>query len=272
MPLKLNVGDSWKSLSSIKINISDTWKTAERALINIGDSWKQFYYRLFIPTSSTRLYYKLENNVTDSSGNGYNGTASNITYTTALIPTSSYSASFLSGSTSTITGPNNTEFGYSGDFTVSVWIKPMGVASSYRGVVSRRLQNDSIGWTCGMYQTAVGRYSLIFSTAGGGSYYEIWSSDGGANYIPILTGTTYLATYVRTSATLQIYVNGLLNRQQTYGSILDCSTAATLYIGRTRQSAGEQYNGYMDDIIVENRAWSANEILTYYTGNKFYTS
>lgn len=272
MPLKINVGDQWKDVSSMRINVGDSWKNVVTSWINIGDSWKKCYYSGFNITSNTRLYYKLDNNVNDSSGNSYNGTASNITYTTALHPLSTYSSSFLSGSTSTITGTSNAEFGFSGDFTVSAWIRPTGIASGYRGIVSRRLQNDSIGWTCAMYQTSAGKYSLTFSTAsiaGGGTYYEIWSADGGSNYTEILTGNTYLSTFVRTSTTLQIYVNGLLNHQQTYASALNCACTANLYVGRTRQFSGEQYNGLMDDIIIENRAWSSNEILTYYNGNKY---
>ena len=43
MPAKINIGDSWKSISAIKINIGDVWKTVTKGWVNIGDSWKVFY-------------------------------------------------------------------------------------------------------------------------------------------------------------------------------------------------------------------------------------
>lgn len=40
MPLKINIGDSWKDVKAVKINIGDTWKDVKSMKINIGDTWK----------------------------------------------------------------------------------------------------------------------------------------------------------------------------------------------------------------------------------------
>jgi hypothetical protein len=40
---KINIGDSWKTVSGIKINVGDSWKTVTKAQINIGDSWKTIF-------------------------------------------------------------------------------------------------------------------------------------------------------------------------------------------------------------------------------------
>ena len=41
--MKLQIGDSWKSVEGAKINIGDSWKTIDGAKINIGDSWKTIF-------------------------------------------------------------------------------------------------------------------------------------------------------------------------------------------------------------------------------------
>ena len=47
MGVKINIGDTWKTVSDIKINIGDAWKTAAGGWINIGDSWKKFWPTTF---------------------------------------------------------------------------------------------------------------------------------------------------------------------------------------------------------------------------------
>lgn len=41
--MQINIGDTWKDVSSMKINIGDVWKDVAGAWINIGDSWKLIY-------------------------------------------------------------------------------------------------------------------------------------------------------------------------------------------------------------------------------------
>lgn len=43
IPLKINIGDSWKESSAIKINIGDSWKEVVGIQQNIGDSWKTVF-------------------------------------------------------------------------------------------------------------------------------------------------------------------------------------------------------------------------------------
>lgn len=40
---QINIGDSWKAVSSMQINIGDSWKAVSAAKINIGDSWKTIF-------------------------------------------------------------------------------------------------------------------------------------------------------------------------------------------------------------------------------------
>ena len=51
MPVKINIGDSWKEVAAVKINIGDTWKDVVDMPINIGDSWK--VGNLIVPEAPT---------------------------------------------------------------------------------------------------------------------------------------------------------------------------------------------------------------------------
>lgn len=41
--MKINIGDSWKTVEEIKINVGDSWKTVTKIQINIGDVWKTIF-------------------------------------------------------------------------------------------------------------------------------------------------------------------------------------------------------------------------------------
>ncbi len=40
---QINIGDSWKAISTMQINIGDSWKAIASAQINIGDAWKSIF-------------------------------------------------------------------------------------------------------------------------------------------------------------------------------------------------------------------------------------
>ena len=40
IPIKINIGDTWKDVDAVKINIGDSWKTVVGIQQNIGDTWK----------------------------------------------------------------------------------------------------------------------------------------------------------------------------------------------------------------------------------------
>lgn len=41
--MKENVGDTWKSISSLKENVGDVWKNLNHLYENVGDVWKQIF-------------------------------------------------------------------------------------------------------------------------------------------------------------------------------------------------------------------------------------
>ena len=60
------------------------------------------YQSSYIPTANTKLYYKLNGGATDDSGNGNNGTATNVTYVDGRF---GQGASFAGNTGSYITSP-----------------------------------------------------------------------------------------------------------------------------------------------------------------------
>ena len=41
--IKVNIGDTLKSVDAVKINIGDSWKNVDSAQVNIGDNWKSIF-------------------------------------------------------------------------------------------------------------------------------------------------------------------------------------------------------------------------------------
>lgn len=79
------------------------------------------YQSSYIPTVNTQLYYKLNGGATDDSGNGNNGTATNVTYVDGRF---GQGASF-NGASSYIQASNNSTLkpSSSATKTISLWFK-----------------------------------------------------------------------------------------------------------------------------------------------------
>ena len=41
--MKLNVGDSWKTVTAVKVNVGDSWKPVTKVQVNVGDTWKEVF-------------------------------------------------------------------------------------------------------------------------------------------------------------------------------------------------------------------------------------
>lgn len=118
-----------------------------------------------ISTTSLRFYYKFNNNVNDSSGNGYNATATNLDYGTGRNSDFLQTASIRLAPDSSATGSNiymeNSTFTMSAagvPFTISAWVK----LRSYNNANTGRA-------VCGKYQTG---------SPSGGFDFRFWSYTG----------------------------------------------------------------------------------------------
>jgi hypothetical protein len=82
------------------------------------------------PIANT-AYYKLNGNANDSSGNGYNGTTSNVTYAAGRFG----QATVFNGTNSVVTLPGNTSISQENNFSLSLWVKPNGFPNAYNTLI-----------------------------------------------------------------------------------------------------------------------------------------
>ena len=110
-----------------------------------GTAWKNFVNKTPCTTDNAAYpvantaYYKLNNNPNDSSGNGYNGTASNVTYAAGKFD----DAAAFNGSSSEINLGTSSNFSITttGALSGSMWVKTTDTSTSY--LISKA--NDASG-------------------------------------------------------------------------------------------------------------------------------
>lgn len=197
------------------------------------------------PTSNTYAYYPLTENANDYSGNNRNLTAASaITYSEsnwAYLPNSAH--------TWMVEWFNITT---SWTWTFSWWQKTIAVRDGdcrgidiYWGASSRRLF------------TAWNSNTQTFNRSNSNTF---WSTTETAN-------VWYLNTVTLNNGTLTSYVNGV---QLSSGSVATGYTSSYFRWGQEyNNGANRQLYGYLKDIIIENKVWTATEISDYYNSVKW---
>lgn len=211
--------------------------------------------------STTKLLLHLNGNSTDSSGNGNNGTSTNITY--SLANGKFGQGAGFNGSSSKITIPSNSSLNFgSGNRTINVWMK---TSATTEGRLYNNRNNSSTWWSLGYNYTAASTPSINFEAANAyPSKYKLFSSPA------INNGTYNLYTLVISGSNLSIYVNASLGASDTWTPFSTDGANTTNYIGAYADGStfAELFNGSIDELILENRAWSAQEVAKYYTHTK----
>lgn len=195
----------------------------------------------------TKLLLHLNGNSTDSSGNSNSGTDTAITYSQAN-GKFGQGAGF-NGSSSKIDCGNVNSF--TGDFTMSVWSKIGAAGEMYfisKVSANGTDQNLQFGFTNNNY-LLLGFYSddLIYSTTD--SETGVWHN--------------YIATYNYTAKTKTLYKDGKYLTSANGSGNPNFGTAS-LVLGYN-SGLTKWFNGSIDEVIIENRAWSASEVKKYYT-------
>jgi len=195
-------------------------------------------------SGTTKLLLHLNGNSTDDSGNSNNGTDTSITYSQAN-GRFGQGAGF-NGSSSKITlttNPNPTIF------TFSFWCKISGgsvIGSNTTGQGNLNIQTTPLNGTIILIKSGL----VIIGTSNTGSTFSnIW--------------TNFIITYNQTTGVFNFYRDG---KPYGSGTNIQTLTSATLNLGRN--DSGEWLSGALDEVILENVAWTPAQIAKYYTMTK----
>jgi len=214
-------------------------------------------------SGTTKLLLHLNGDSTDSSGNGNNGTDTDITWVDGKF---GKCASFRSNYDSYINVPN---LGIgTNDFTINFIIKPANFVDGNCYYFSANASSHP--WNeLRLLQAPVTSAGLRVNHYNGSTDLALE-----VNQSKISTTQFNYITVTRISDTLSIYVNGNLEASGTGWSGRNCSGGYRQMIGKINDAtAGDSFYGLMDECIVELGGWSAEEVKKYYTQSRgFYAT
>jgi len=220
----------------------------------------------FLPSSSTKLCLHLNGNSLDSSSSGNNGTDTSITYSQAN-GRFGQGAGFngqTSGASKIVTTDTDVDY-----ITLSVWVysKRSNPGSAKGDIV---ISKDGVNG--GSNTRAYGLYfswnSNVFSIN-----LEIWNTSATgvsvvSNDVSINKWHNIVVTF--DGSKVKLYVDGVFkNETNLSGTIRNISDKITLGESNENQtgSNGSAFLGNIDEVIIVNRAWSAEEVKKYYTNS-----
>jgi len=193
----------------------------------------------------TKGLYHLNGDANDSSWNWNNGTATNVSYVAGRLW--SQCASFNGSSSKIVTGNCN----YWTRLTVSVWLKP---ASSTQTLFARAVESN-VSWGFAINTTAANNW--------------VWSiASVNTVEIPIANNVWQHLVFTYDWAYNTLYNNWVQStpRANTTDPTL---TNAPIYIWEYVLWGNYYFNWLIDEVIIENRAWSAIEVKKQYTYQKW---
>jgi fibronectin type 3 domain-containing protein len=207
-----------------------------------------------VPTEKTARY-AFEGDAQDSTGNGFDGTATALTYVTGRI--GAQAAQFDGTSSSVSIPPVVTD-----DFTVAMWVKTTDTAGSAGGQwwSGKGLVDGEIGGGGPDWGTSIvnGKFVLGVGSASGDTTLasSVNVDDGAWHHLA--------ATRDNTTGAMQVYVDGVLRGSGT-GPTGSRTWPTVLRIGSI-QTGNNFLNGTIDDVRLHSRILTASEIATLAAG------
>jgi len=215
-------------------------------------------------TSNLVLYYDPSNplsysgsgtTINDLSGNGLNGSMSNITFTS---PYFSYN-----GSSSQVSVADNSllEPG-SGDWTIEFWVNHSVIAGASRVLIAKTDGGNSADWGYGLR-----------TISNGNTYMEIGN---GSTSITTPTSTLNINTWYQVvgvwtnvaSNSFSLYINGSLIGTNSHSVTSIKNTTSPLYIGSFNGGQFAQWlNGRMGVVRMYNKSLTGSEVLQNYNND-----
>jgi hypothetical protein len=217
----------------------------------------------------TKGLWHLNGNSTDSSGNGNNGTDSNITYGLAY-GKFGQGASF-NGSSSVI---QTAAWSPPGNYTISMWINADTLPAS------------------GGFMSLFCNYDVPTTLQDRGIDLRLYNDNGTQKIqtlhgIPVSSGSSALLSYSTTLSTSTWYLLNVVYNGTTVKLYLNANEVATAnmavnipaivkltnignfgYYTTSKTTLSRYFNGSIDEVIVENRAWTAEQVKKYYSASK----
>jgi hypothetical protein len=201
--------------------------------------------------SGLMAYYSFDNDVIDHSSHGNNGTSYN---NPVWMQGHVNQGMYFNGSTDFVTVPNSASLAITDQLTLSAWIKPEAGHYWYRIVGKANSGSSDNDWVLGV-------------ALSGGIYFAIWK--GGAQYSIdgqndlILNEWNHVAG-VWDGSIIRVYWNGALQSETVAVSPPVNSSPSPLIIGKKPDNS-YFFKGTIDEVMVFNRALSANEVKSLYT-------
>lgn len=219
---------------------------------------------LWAGSAITKWLYHLNWDANDSSGNGNNWTASNVTRVDWKI--GSLAGSF-NGSSSQIQTANN--WWITGALTISCWCKADVLTNNYISVAWQRSNAPNNRW----YYYVWVRYDSINLNAGFGIGNTAGNTVLANSWVLLSTNVRYnlvwTFTWDTTTNWIKIYINWEFKWQTTFVWSVPTTTYEH-YIGCARNWwVVDRFDWIIDEVIIENRAWTPVEVQKYYTNAKW---
>jgi hypothetical protein len=152
---------------------------------------------------------------------------------------------YLDGTGDYVLIPDNTNFTFSGDFTIECWAYPK-TSGAATGFISKRA-NDSTAYGGINVDLSSLTPSLLASTTG-----SSWAITNGTSSIPLVLNSWNHFAITRSGTTVNMWVNGIKGYTATLSGALNNSTASWALGARAANGPGTLFTGYIGDFRVTN--------------------
>jgi hypothetical protein len=201
--------------------------------------------------------YRLNNNVTDGSGNNNNGIASSVTYGSDRFSRPAMAGSF-NGTSSSVSIPTIPYIGLN-TYTYSLWVKLSSLPTSGN---LYSLLSIGDGTTADQFISIATNPVSGTNGIGYSSYTSAAIPDRYGNGVSPTVGVWYHIALTRTTTTLKFYINGVLmdtrptsNPTANYGP-----SPHNAFIGRRVGGIPQYSNGSLDNVRIYSRDLTLTEI------------
>ena len=204
------------------------------------------------PSTITKGYYNFNNDSLDTSGNNMNGTDTSMSYVNGKY---NLCASF-NGSNGRIQLPDAA--GINTTFTFNAFIKLNGTNNN---TIYSKGSDASNGWGCLFTISTTLFESAVVTTTPTTAQQTL------SQVININTNVYYMVTLVfdNSARTLKGYINGNLLKTISTGANLRGTNNVYIGVNKGGPSFSNYFNGSMDELVIENRVWTDDEIRKFYT-------